>query len=212
MRLGIEQVLDATPDITLVGSADNEIVAQALLVRTKPHVILVHMQAGFDLSVLMRLVRRTVADAKIVLLCTLEGIPIPIEVDAVVLTVQPTVVLVATICHIVGSHSRVGEVGPGKDEARDLTQRQIAVRSEPTWPNTVTARERDVIELIAQGLSNKAIADRLCISSITVRHHLTTIFDKLGVKSRQTLLIHAHRSGLVALERFDTDQKHSRAF
>ena len=67
-----------------------------------------------------------------------------------------------------------------------------------------------MIELVAQALSNKAIADRLCISSITVRHHLTSIFDKLGVKSRQNLLIHAHRSGLVALEHLDTDQNHSR--
>ena len=110
------------------------------------------MQAGFDLSVLMRLVRRTVADAKIVLLCTLEGIPIPIEVDAVVLTVQPTVVLVATICHIVGSHSRVEKRGLERNGPCDLTQRQIAVRSEPTWPNAVTARERDVIEANRSGV------------------------------------------------------------
>ena len=160
----------------------------------------------------MRRIRSTAADAKIVALCTLEGTALPIEVDAVVLTMQPTVVLVATICYLVGLQNRFGEVGPGKDVARDLTQGQIAVRSKPTWLDAVTARKRDVIALVAQGLSNKAIALRLSIASITVRHHLTHIFDKLGVRSRQTLLIHAHRSGSVALEPLDTDQNQSRAF
>jgi DNA-binding NarL/FixJ family response regulator len=49
--------------------------------------------------------------------------------------------------------------------------------------------------LVGQGLSNKDIADRLCISAITVRHHLTSIFDKVGVSNRQKLLIHAHGLG-----------------
>ena len=66
------------------------------------------------------------------------------------------------------------------------------------WPGALTERERDVIVLIGQGLSNKDIANRLCISGITVRHHLTRIFDKLGVTSRQKLLIRAHQYGLVA--------------
>jgi DNA-binding NarL/FixJ family response regulator len=66
-------------------------------------------------------------------------------------------------------------------------------------PAGLTEREREVIVLIGQGLSNKDIADRLCISVITVRHHLTSIFDKLGVSTRQKLLIRAHQYGLVEL-------------
>ena len=67
------------------------------------------------------------------------------------------------------------------------------------WPSALTERERAVIVLSGQGLSNKDIANRLCISGITVRHHLTSIFDKLGVTSRQKLLIRAHQYGLVSL-------------
>ncbi len=67
------------------------------------------------------------------------------------------------------------------------------------WPHALTERERAVTVLIGQGLSNKDIANWLCISGITVRHHLTSIFDKLGVRSRQKLLIRAHQYGLVAL-------------
>ena len=66
-----------------------------------------------------------------------------------------------------------------------------------SWPQGLTEREREIVQLIGQGLSNKDIADRLCISSITVRHHLTNIFDKLGVSNRQKLLLRAHQQGLV---------------
>ncbi|MCS6291217.1 MAG: helix-turn-helix transcriptional regulator, partial [Nitrospira sp.] len=52
-------------------------------------------------------------------------------------------------------------------------------------------REQEIILLVGQALSNKDSADRLYISSTTVRHHLTRIFGKLDVHSRQQLLIRA---------------------
>jgi DNA-binding NarL/FixJ family response regulator len=61
----------------------------------------------------------------------------------------------------------------------------------------LTARERDILALIAEGLRNKEIAARLNISETTVRHHLTSIFDKLDVSDRLELAIHALRNGLV---------------
>ncbi|HEX7175525.1 MAG TPA: response regulator transcription factor [Pyrinomonadaceae bacterium] len=62
---------------------------------------------------------------------------------------------------------------------------------------TLTDREREVVTLIGEGLKNKHIADRLCISETTVRHHLTSIFDKLGVTDRLVLVIYAYRHNLV---------------
>jgi DNA-binding NarL/FixJ family response regulator len=62
----------------------------------------------------------------------------------------------------------------------------------------LTARERDILALIAEGLRNKEIAARLNISETTVRHHLTSIFDKLDVSDRLELAIHALRNGLVS--------------
>jgi DNA-binding NarL/FixJ family response regulator len=60
----------------------------------------------------------------------------------------------------------------------------------------LTAREREVIGLIGEGLYNKQIAERLSISPATVSHHLTSIFDKLGVANRFDLVIYAYRHGL----------------
>jgi len=58
-----------------------------------------------------------------------------------------------------------------------------------TWPSILTKQEQKIVELVRQGLSNKEIAERAGISPITVRHHLTNIFDKLGVAGRQNLIL-----------------------
>jgi two-component system, NarL family, nitrate/nitrite response regulator NarL len=75
---------------------------------------------------------------------------------------------------------------------------------QPTDPEaikiaTLTAREREVIELVGEGLNSQMIADRLCISKATVRHHLTSIFAKLSVNDRLQLAIYAYRHGLACV-------------
>ncbi len=70
---------------------------------------------------------------------------------------------------------------------------------EATKIASVTEREREVVTLIGQGLRNKQIAECLFISEITVRHHLTSIFDKLGVSDRFELAIYSYRHGLAKL-------------
>ena len=60
----------------------------------------------------------------------------------------------------------------------------------------LTARERDVLDLIAGGLPNETIAERLCISPKTVRNHITRIFGKLSVESRAQAIVKARDAGM----------------
>jgi DNA-binding NarL/FixJ family response regulator len=62
----------------------------------------------------------------------------------------------------------------------------------------LTNREREVVTLIAQGLKNKEIGQRLFISDNTVRHHVTAIFSKLHVNDRVSLVVFAGRHGLTS--------------
>lgn len=64
---------------------------------------------------------------------------------------------------------------------------------------TLTEREREVITLIAQGLKNKQIAERLFISQTTVTHHLSSIYSKLKVSDRLELVVYAFTNKLAKL-------------
>ncbi|MEP7037954.1 MAG: response regulator transcription factor [Acidobacteriota bacterium] len=63
--------------------------------------------------------------------------------------------------------------------------------------SNLTQREWDVLNGICTGMKNKAIAENLFITETTVRHHLTSIFEKLNVKSRLALAILAFNDGIV---------------
>jgi two-component system nitrate/nitrite response regulator NarL len=61
---------------------------------------------------------------------------------------------------------------------------------------TLTKREREIVKVVAGGRTNRQVSEELFISDATVRHHLCTIFDKLGVSSRGELIVYAYRNGL----------------
>ena len=64
---------------------------------------------------------------------------------------------------------------------------------------TITEREKQVVNLICKGMKNKNIAEKLFITETTVRHHLTSIFEKLGLASRLELVIYAFKHNLVKI-------------
>jgi DNA-binding NarL/FixJ family response regulator len=66
-------------------------------------------------------------------------------------------------------------------------------------PQPLTPREIDVVELLAEGLSNKSIAERLGISDQTVKFHLASISGKLGASNRTDIVRLALRRGLISL-------------
>jgi DNA-binding NarL/FixJ family response regulator len=61
--------------------------------------------------------------------------------------------------------------------------------------NVLTDREREIVELVCKGLTNKPVGEQLFISQTTVRHHLTTIFDKLQIRNRFELFDFMYRNG-----------------
>jgi DNA-binding NarL/FixJ family response regulator len=81
-------------------------------------------------------------------------------------------------------------------------ERLIAFFSEAKGRNSVetfpelTQREREILDLIAQGLTNPAIAERLFLSPKTVRNHVSNIFNKLQVKDRAHAIIKARKAGM----------------
>ena len=183
---------------------------EEMITREQPHLMIIDMEIDSDASELIQQIKASAPHIKIILLsgfheteCTRHGFGSGI--DGIVLKMQPSAVLIAMIEYLAHPAEEIAQ--PIGKRAGNLSMIQtpngpISLTDNPCqlkWPDTLTERERAVIGLISQGLSNKDIADRLCISSITVRHHLTSIFDKLGVSNRQKLLIRAHQYGIVEL-------------
>jgi two-component system, NarL family, nitrate/nitrite response regulator NarL len=86
----------------------------------------------------------------------------------------------------------------GTGVADDLAQAMHHVGVQPTRQYGLTPREIEIVSAIVAGDSNRDIADRVGISLQTVKHHLTSIFDKTGVSSRLELALFAIRHGIAA--------------
>ncbi len=85
------------------------------------------------------------------------------------------------------------------EEAASLGTRGRGRKTRPvTGWDSLTPAERDVVRLVAEGLSNPEIGERLFISRRTVQSHLTRVFGKLGLSSRQHLTAEAVRHGVLA--------------
>jgi DNA-binding CsgD family transcriptional regulator len=114
------------------------------------------------------------------------GLRLAIHVD------DPT--LAARLAEILG---RIPELQiAGADEASDLV---LSASDAGEHGFDLTPRERDVIALLAEGLSNKAIGQRLGISPDTAKFHVSRLIDKLDATGRTDAVAHAARRGIIHL-------------
>lgn len=84
--------------------------------------------------------------------------------------------------------------------ARKLIREMARPAGHPPTADPLTGREVDVLQLVAQGLSNQEIADRLVIGEATVRSHVSSILSKLHLASRTQAALYALREGYVSLD------------
>jgi HD-GYP domain-containing protein (c-di-GMP phosphodiesterase class II) len=92
------------------------------------------------------------------------------------------------------------EVRAGRQDSRGvdavLTAAGHARRRRAAWPDSLTAREVEVLQLVASGLPNRETARRLSISERTVAHHIQHVYDKIGVSTRGAAVLYALQHGL----------------
>lgn len=93
-----------------------------------------------------------------------------------------------------------GQYWVGRDAVTDIVrhirEQASLVRPRPVPADRLTQREREIVAGVAVGESNREVAQRLRLSEDTVKHHLTSIFDKVGVSKRAELVAYAMTHGL----------------
>ena len=176
-----------------------------------PQIAIIDSEMECDVRAFIQQIKTIIPRIRVILLTghqsrsdTSPTHPFDERIDAIVLKTQPPEILVATIEYLAKPERGVSltENRPVWSESplhRQVTEPSKGCPIETRWPDGLTERECEVIRLVSEGLSNKEIGQRLLISSITVRHHLTNIFGKLGVATRQKLLIRVHQAGTVGL-------------
>ena len=196
--LGLQNIFESRATVQMVVPPYQWKIPDGFPAGTRPDVVIVDLETAPDAVRTINQIRESAPTSKIVLLCGLEDQARTSEafaaaVDGIILTVQPPTVMLAVIealyapAPLQASGERNGAVGLGFGPPVKKKSDQP-----PTWLGAVTEREHEIIRLVGQGLSNKEIAYQLSISDSTVRHHMSNIFDKVGVPNRQNLLIHTH--------------------
>lgn len=199
-RLGLQNILESRGTRRTVVYQYQRITPDIRLPEPPPDIFILDMETERDIMGAIRWIRASAPTSKLLLLSGFEEKDRMHEafqcgVDGVLLKIQPPEVVMALIDALSPSPCQHTHFAQDLVTITDLKQTFMSKtgieRQYATWPDGLTEREREIIKLLRQGLSNKDIAHSLSISDSTVRHHLTNIFDKVGVPNRQKLLVHA---------------------
>ena len=204
VRAGFRLLLDAEDGIEVVGEADDGATAIALVEELRPDVVLMDVRMpGVDgLEALRRIVRDpALAAVRVLVLTTFELDEYVFE--AVRLGASGFLVKHTQPAELVRAVREVaaGEALLSPSVTRRLI-REFAAR--PALPDVtpptmavLTDREREVVTLVAHGLTNDEIAAELVLSPATARTHVSRAMGKLGARDRAQLVVFAYQSGLV---------------
>ncbi len=208
VRAGIRTILEATEDIRVVaeGSTANE--ALSLVEQHHPHVLIldIHLPDGDGLQVTRRLIEQG-ATCKILVLTALDddktifGL---LESGAIGYVLKDE-----ALEHLVGAVRAAAEgrswlspavatqlVGRLAKEEVTPTSKDTYPQRKKKSPEALTEREKEVLALLAQGLDNQEIAQKLVITTRTVQNHVSNIYAKLGTSSRTQATLTAFRMGI----------------
>lgn len=201
VREGLRAVLGQEPGLEIVGEAANGMEALAAVRRLRPDVIVMDilMPEQDGLAATAEILRLDPA-ARVLLLTSLtnlERVRPAIRAGALgyISKSAPPEELERAIRTL-----HQGGVYLPANLARALLQTPVgALGPETPPPDLLTGRELEILKLVAQGLGNEAIADRLIISPRTAAVHISHILDKLGLENRTQAALYALRQGIASL-------------
>ena len=197
-RAGLRRLLEGYPDLEIVGEASDGVQAVSEALELGPQVILMDTQLPNNQTLeALRQIKQLNADTRVLLLSALDREEYLYEAlragaDGYILKDIAPDELVQAVRTVARGEILIQPQIAGRLISRIGQQAQGNAAHE-----TLTAREQEVLSLLARGLRNKEIAARLYVSERTVNFHLANIYQKLNVSGRTEALSKAHEKGLL---------------
>jgi DNA-binding NarL/FixJ family response regulator len=204
MRAGFRLILEAEADLEVVGEAADGLEAVAAAQRLRPDIVLMDVRMpGLDGIEATRRLTNSDCTAKVLMLTTFDMDEYVYEslragASGFLLKDVPPEQLVSGIRAVVSGEALL---------APSVTRRMIeefvrrppstAARPAPRELEQLTAREREVLVLMAHGLSNAELAREFVVSEATVKTHVAHVLAKLGLRDRVQAVVFAYESGVI---------------
>lgn len=192
MRSGIRSTLEQADDVVIVGEAVDATEALALVESAAPEVLLLDLSMpGPSPLSLLKQIRQSAPETNVIIVTAYDDAVyvrglIDAGVAGYVLKDETSDALVSAVRAVAQGAAWFSRSVFGKLRHAGTHQDQLA---------SLTPRERDVLELVAQGKSNVDISDQLDLANQTVRNYVSQIYDKLGLSSRVELAVWARERG-----------------
>jgi DNA-binding NarL/FixJ family response regulator len=203
VRVGLRKILESEPEMHVVGEAGDGEDAIARAGRLRPDVVLmdIRMPVLDGIEATRRIVRAQPATR--VLMLTTFGLDsyvydaLRAGASGFMLKDAPPEEIAAAV-RIVASGEALLAPAVTRTVIEEFARQAPAAHTPPPAVAELTPREREVLALLARGLSNPEICERLVISEATAKTHVAHILQKLDLRDRVQAVIYAYESGLVA--------------
>ena len=197
VRQGLRMFLSLDPDIQVVGEASDGREALEMARELVPDVVLMDLlMPVMDGIAATEEIRRALPEVEVIALTSVledASVTDAIRAGAIGYLLKGT--------NVEELHRAVRGAAEGRVQlAPEAAARLMREVRAPESPEALTARETEVLELLARGYANKQIASSLYVSEKTVKAHVSAILKKLGVRSRTQAALHAVETGLVSTD------------
>jgi DNA-binding NarL/FixJ family response regulator len=198
VRQGLRMFLALDSELEIVGEAEDGAQALAKAKELRPDVVLMDMlMPVLDGVAATEAIRTELPDTEVIALTSVlddNSVVGAVKAGAIGYLLKDT--NAEELCRAIKA-AAAGQVQLSPEAAARLVRE---VRTPESTSVALSERETEVLQLIARGKANKEIAAELSIGEKTVKTHVSSILNKLGVQSRTQAALHAAQSGLVPLE------------
>jgi DNA-binding NarL/FixJ family response regulator len=199
VRAGIAALLGAQDDIEVVGEAADGAAALAEAARTEPDVVVMDIRMpGMDG---LTATRRLAGGPRVLVLTTFDADEYVYEAlragasGFLLKGARPAEL--AEAVRVVAAGDALLAPSVTRRLIEHVVENGLAPPAPPRGTPALTPREREVLVLLARGLSNAEIADQLVLADQTVKTHVSHVLTKLGLRDRAQAVVHAYETGVV---------------